>query len=75
MASSVPRDMCVFSDTELDRCTKSSLSTVMFSIHRKDARISDVPLLSGISGLSFNSPFLYFLFFFFLPSSLAVSVL
>lgn len=33
MASSVPRDMCVFSDTELERCTKSSLSTVMFSVY------------------------------------------
>ena len=39
-------------------------------------RVSDVILLSGISGLSFDSPFLSppFFFFFFLPSPLALSV-
>ena len=37
-------------------------------------RMSDVPLLSGISGLSFDSPFLSPLLFF-LPSPLALSVL
>ena len=36
--------------------------------------MSDVPLLSGISGLSFDSPFLSLLLFF-LPSPLALSVL
>ena len=36
--------------------------------------MSDVPLLSGISGLSFDSPFLSPLLFF-LPSPLALSVL
>ena len=40
--------------------------------------MSDVPLLSGIPGLSFDSPFLsplLFFFLFFLPSPLALSVL
>ena len=37
--------------------------------------MSDVTLLSGISGLSFDSPFLSPLLFFFLPSLLALSVL
>ena len=36
--------------------------------------MSDVTLLSGISGLSFDSPFLSLLLFF-LPSPLALSVL
>ena len=37
--------------------------------------MSDVVLLSGISGLSFDSPFLSPPLFFFLPSHLALSVL
>ena len=38
--------------------------------------MSDGSLLSGISGLSFDSPFLSpLLFFFYLPSHLALSVL
>ena len=52
-----------------------SAHLLFFSDPEVSPGMSDVTLVSGISGLSFDSPFLSPLLFFFLLSPLALSVL